>query len=138
MTPEQIRRWTDPALRVLRVLVVDDSPENRALVEIYLRASPHQLEFAANGRVAVEKFAVGDFDLVLMDIDMPVMDGHSATRAIRKLEASLGRPRTSIIAISANTSEDVRERSLAAGCDLHLAKPLFKYRLLEILDEYAD
>jgi CheY-like chemotaxis protein len=139
MMPEPIRRGADPAPpRALRILVVDDSSENRAIVEIYLRALPHQLEFAENGLVAVEKFEVGDFDLVLMDVQMPVMDGHSATRAIRKLEGSLGRPRTPIIAVSASLSEDAGERSLTAGCDLYLAKPLHRSELLEILREHSD
>jgi len=133
MTPE----WTNPPRRVLRILVVDDSPGNRALVDTYLRPSPHELEFAENGLVAVEKFEVGDFDLVLMDIQMPVMDGHSAARAIRKLERSLGRPRTPIIAISASSSEDMGERSLEAGCDLQLTRPLSKSKLLEVLQEHS-
>lgn len=132
MTPELVR-----ALRALRILVVDDSPENPALVDVYLRALPHELEFAENGLVAVEKFEVGDFDLVLMDVQMPVMDGHSATRAIRKLERALGRPRTPIIAVSASSAEDVGERSLTAGCDLYLTKPLHKTKLLEVLHEHS-
>jgi len=134
---ERIRRRTDPPLRSLRILVVDDSPENRSLVDAYLRASPHELEFAENGRVAVDKFAVGDFDVVLMDVQMPVMDGHSATRAIRKLEKALGRPRTPIIVVSASTSKGEDERSVAAGCDLYLTKPLHKSKLLEILHDHS-
>ena len=125
------------AQRALRILVVDDFRENRALVEIHLQGLLHGLEFAENGLVAVEKFEVGDFDLVLMDIEMPVMDGHSATRAIRKLERSQRRPRTPIIAVSASSSEGVGERSLEAGCDLHLTRPVSKSKLLEVLYDYS-
>jgi two-component system sensor histidine kinase/response regulator len=132
MTPELIL-----ALRALRILVVDDFHENRVLVDIYLRGLLHGLEFAENGLVAVEKFEVGNFDVVLMDIEMPVMDGHSATRAIRKLERSLGRPRTPIIAVSASPSEDMGERSREAGCDLHVTRPLSKSKLLEVLYEHS-
>jgi len=71
MTPELVRRGTNAPLRALRILVVDDSQVNRALVDAYLQESPHELEFAENGLVAVEKFGVGDFDLVLMDIRCP-------------------------------------------------------------------
>jgi len=132
MTPELIL-----ALRALQILVVDDFHENRVLVDVYLRGLLQGLEFAENGLVAVEKFEVGSFDVVLMDIEMPVMDGHSATRAIRKLERSLGRPRTPIIAVSASSSEDVGERSLEAGCDLHLTRPLSKSKLVEVLHELS-
>ena len=72
-----------------------------------------------------------------MVIQMPVMDGPSATRAIRKLERSLGKPRTAIIAVSASTSETEGERSLTAGCDLYLTKPLHKAKLLEVLHEHS-
>lgn len=132
---------TAPARHALRILVVDDSPGNRALVDAYLRQSCHELVFAENGLVAVEKFEVGDFDLILMDVQMPLMDGHSAARAIRELERSLGRPRTPIIVVSAapgGDEDDARRRSFAAGCDLHLPKPLSRSKLLEILNDFAS
>jgi len=75
------------------ILLVDDSEDIRALVAAYLEHTPHQLEMAADGQAAVEKFCPGHFDLVLMDVQMPVMDGHTAARAIRQWEAGQGTAR---------------------------------------------
>ena len=72
--------------RALKVLVVDDSRDNLLLVHAYFKNLPYVIEDAENGEVAVEKFKTGTYDVVLMDIEMPVMDGYTATRAIRAIE----------------------------------------------------
>ena len=122
---------------VLELLVVDDSEDNRLLVSAFLKATPHRLSFAENGREALRRFQEGRFDLVFMDLQMPEMDGLEATRRIRAWEAQQGREPTPIIALTAHAMEEQRQESEAAGCDRHLAKPLKKRRLLEVIAEYG-
>jgi len=88
---------------------------------------------AENGAVAVEKFKAGRYDLVLMDMQMPVMDGYTATRIIRDWEAEQGRHRTPIIALTAHALVEDVEKSLAAGCDTHLNKPIKRAKLMETI-----
>lgn len=80
---------------------MDDSADNRLLVQAYLKRSPYQLDLAENGEVAVEKFKSGKYDLVLMDMQMPVLDGYTATRTIRAWESQSGLKATPIIALTA-------------------------------------
>ncbi len=121
--------------RPLRILLVDDSPDGRALVRAYLRRTPCQLDDAENGEAAIRKFREQRYDLVLMDIQMPVMDGYAATRAIRKLEADAGLPRTPVVALTGSTLDEEVGKSREAGCDAHMAKPVRKARLLEVIGE---
>jgi len=124
--------------RTLKILVVDDSEDNRSLMRAYLKKTPHRSEFAENGEEAIRAFQLcGDFDLVLMDIQMPVMDGHAATRAIRAWEEEQGRGRTRVFALSAHAMEEEIRASLSAGCDDHLTKPIKKAVLLDTLAAVA-
>ena len=82
------------------------------------------LDVVDNGRLAVEAWRDGDYDIVLMDIQMPEMDGMAATRAIRAAEAALGRPRTPIIAVSANAMAHQVKEYMEIGMDGHVAKPI--------------
>lgn len=124
--------------RPLKILVVDDSEDNRSLMRAYLKKTPHRSEFAENGEEALRAFQLaGDFDLVLMDIQMPVMDGHAATRAIRAWEEEEGRGRTRVFALSAHAMEEEIRASLSAGCDDHLTKPIKKAVLLDTLAAVA-
>jgi PAS domain S-box-containing protein len=119
---------------ILRILVVDDSDDNRTLMRAYLKMTPHHVEFAENGEEAFQRVQRGpDFDLILMDIQMPVMDGHSATRAIRAWEREQGREPVRIFALSAYAMAEEIRASLEAGCDDHLTKPIKKSVLLETL-----
>ncbi|MHB8382299.1 MAG: ATP-binding protein [Candidatus Binataceae bacterium] len=122
--------------RALRILLAEDAEDNRALIRAYLSKTRHVIETAENGAVAVEKYRSGRYDLVLMDVQMPVMDGHSAVRAIRDLERESGRPRTPIYALTAFAFRDDAEKTRAAGCDGHLTKPIRKATLLALLEEH--
>ena len=119
-----------------RILIVDDSPDNSWLVEVYLKGKQYRLTFEEDGLAAVTRFGLENFDLVLMDIQMPVMDGLTATRAIRELERERGRPRIPILALTASSSLQDMERSFEAGCDAHLAKPISKLELTTAVDRY--
>jgi CheY-like chemotaxis protein len=118
-----------------RILVAEDFADNRFLIETYLRGRPHILTFVADGRAAVERFTEAAFDLVLMDVQMPVMDGHAATEAIRALEKEHSRRAVPIIALTANAHPRDIERSLQAGCDAHLSKPISKAALIRAIEE---
>ncbi|WP_045210742.1 PAS domain S-box protein [Desulfonatronovibrio magnus] len=124
-------------LKGKKVLVVDDNFMNRDIIYELLKDLSIKTEFAHNGREAVTKAMDGSFDLVLMDISMPVMDGYDATREIRRIEAQRQRalvadqdaeqpevPRLPILAMTAHALADDKERTLKAGMDEHLTKPI--------------
>jgi CheY-like chemotaxis protein len=110
--------------RPLKVLAADDNPTNRKVIALMLEAAGAQVLTVENGFEAVEAWRAGGFDMVLMDLRMPVADGLSAIRTIREEEAAAGRARTPTIVLSANTSAEDRAASAAAGADGHLAKPI--------------
>ena len=109
------------------VLLAEDTRNNRMLVQAYLNRSPVVLHMAVNGREAVEMFRETSYDLVLMDIQMPIMDGFKAVREIRCTGAGECVP---VIALTANAMPEDVERCLKAGFDDHLAKPIRKSQLL--------
>ena len=116
--------------RPLRVLLVEDNETNRRLVASMLLGLDAELTAAENGLEGVEAFTREAFDVVLMDLQMPVMDGYTATRKIREHETERRLRPTPVVVVSAHTRpRDIRE-SLAAGADVHLAKPLDLARLL--------
>ena len=117
--------------RPLRVLLADDHPTNQRVVQLILGAQQAHVITVDDGAKAIEAFRSGDFDIILMDMQMPVMDGLAATRAIRAHEAAdPGRVRTPVVMLSANAMERHRDEALAAGADLHLAKPITAAALL--------
>ncbi len=121
----------------LNILIVDDSEDNRVLIESYLKKSSHRIETAENGEAAVAKFRDGEYDIVLMDMQMPVMDGYTATREIRKWEMETGKSRTPVIALTAYALKEDAEKSIQAGCTGHIPKPVKKANLLEAIAKYA-
>ncbi len=121
---------TPLADRALRVLLAEDHPTNQRVVQLILADHGVDLTIVDDGAQAVEAFAAGDFDLILMDMQMPVMDGLTATRAIRDLENALGVAATPVIMLSANAMAEHREGSRLAGADLHVAKPITAATLL--------
>jgi len=116
--------------RPLRVLLAEDHPTNQRVVQLILASQGAELVTVDDGVQAVAAFAAGDFDVVLMDMQMPNMDGLAATRAIRALEAETGAARTSIVMLSANAMAEHQNEALAAGADLHVAKPITAFNLL--------
>ncbi|MBN1547802.1 MAG: PAS domain S-box protein, partial [Syntrophaceae bacterium] len=120
----------------LNVLLVDDSEDNRFLVQAYLKNTNYNLDTAENGRIAIDKFQSRVYDLILMDVQMPEMDGYTATKEIRLIEKEKKLKHTPIIALTAHALKEDEEKSLAAGCDAHLTKPIRKPVLLETLKKY--
>jgi len=118
----------------LKVLVVDDHPINQKLLQIFLHQLDHNVILASNGLSAIDLFNKNRPDLVLMDIQMPGMDGHTATKQIRELEQQFRqRKQTPILAISANTSQDDISKSFASGMNGHLAKPISRAQIQKII-----
>ena len=116
--------------RPIRVLLVEDNETNRRLIASMLLGLDADLTSAENGLEGVEAFTRQEFDVVLMDLQMPVMDGYTATRKIRELEAERRLRPTPVVVVSAHTRpRDIRE-SLDAGADVHVAKPVDLARLL--------
>jgi signal transduction histidine kinase/CheY-like chemotaxis protein len=120
----------------LEILLAEDNPVNRTLAVRLLERRGHRVACAANGVEAVALWKARPVDLVLMDVQMPEMDGLAATRAIRELEAAAGR-RTPIVAVTAHASAEDRVRCLEAGMDGFLAKPIQAAELYRVLAEAA-
>jgi PAS domain S-box-containing protein len=125
------------AERPLRILLAEDSLDNRMLMEAYLKQKPYALEYAENGQVAIDLVKANHYDLVLMDIQMPVVDGYDAVHSIRAWERDQKRARTPIVALTASALDEAVRKSLDAGCDLHLAKPVRRATLIETIRTVA-
>jgi CheY-like chemotaxis protein len=117
-----------------RVLLVEDNPVNQMVASIMLRKWGHTVVTADNGQQAVDLFAAQPWDLVLMDVQMPVMGGMEACRLIRSQEAPGAH--TPIIAMTANAMESDKDDCLAAGMDAHLAKPFSSQTLQSLMDQF--
>ena len=118
--------------RQLRILLAEDNIVNQTLALRLLQKLGHKVEIANNGAEAVELHAQGHFDIILMDVQMPVLGGFEATARIREREAA-GMPRTPIIAMTAHAMKGDRERCLEAGMDGYLSKPVHAPDLVEVL-----
>ena len=119
----------------LWVLLAEDSPDNQLLIRSYLRNTRYQLDVVDDGAQALEKFKDNRYDVIVMDMQMPVMDGFAAVQAIRKWEDDHQLLPIPIIALTALALKEEAARSLAAGCTIHLTKPIRKKRLLDILQQ---
>jgi CheY-like chemotaxis protein/HPt (histidine-containing phosphotransfer) domain-containing protein len=136
------RQATMPATRkaakaALRVLVVEDNPVNQRLATILLEGQGHAVVLAENGRVALARFAADRFDVVLMDVQMPEMDGLEATAAIRQLESAAG-GHVPIVGVTAHAIKGDRERCIAAGMDGYVSKPIRPETLFEAIDAVLE
>ncbi|WP_052263393.1 ATP-binding protein [Geobacter pickeringii] len=119
-----------PDIWGLHILLAEDSADIRQLVTVFLTSSGHRVEAVANGEEAVDKFTTGNFDVVLMDMQMPVLDGCAATKLIREWERMHGTGPVPILALTAHAERSDLNRSREAGCTAHLAKPIRKEVLL--------
>jgi two-component system CheB/CheR fusion protein len=127
---EAITDWfsANQKLAGVRVLLVEDGPDNQALMSHFLGASGAIVELAANGAEAVQKAQAGIHDLVLMDIQMPILDGYEATRVLKKAGY-----KTPVVALTAHAMRGEREKCLAAGCVDYIPKPVKPRVLIEVV-----
>lgn len=119
--------------RPLKILLVEDSEDNSFLVSHYLKSLPIQIDFAKNGKEAVDIYKISVYDLVLMDMQMPVMDGFEATKLIREWEKTNSKPAVPIIALTAYAFAEDIEKTKSVGCNAHLSKPVKKNDLIEVI-----
>jgi signal transduction histidine kinase/DNA-binding response OmpR family regulator len=122
-----------PASKPLHILLVEDSPDNQILIRSYLKSTSYQVDIAEHGGIALEQVKQVHYDVILMDMNMPVMDGYEATRAIRAWEQQQDLPHTQIIALTALVLKEEGEKILRAGCNAHVTKPIKRQTLLEVL-----
>jgi len=120
------------AIAPKRILLVEDASNNRFFVTAFLRGLPHEVVEAVDGEEAIEMYeADGPFDLILMDMQMPTLDGYTATEVIRGLEQAGFAGRTPIVALTGDTTPADRARAFEVGCDEHLPKPVLRTTLLD-------
>ena len=148
--PEQVREKTAEIqdqdnikmetedLGSLKILLVDDSPDNRFLINAFLKKESCSIVEANNGSIAVELFPTEQWDIILMDMQMPVMDGYQATMKIRKIEEEKGIGHTPIVALTAHSINTEVKKCLNAGCDMHLAKPVIKTDLIKLINDITS
>ncbi len=119
----------------LHILLAEDSEDNILLFQLFLNKTPHQITVAYNGEEAFSLYKKNRFDVVFMDMQMPILDGYRATEKIRRWEFDEQRTPVPILALTAYVLEDEKQKALAAGCNKHLKKPIRKNQLLEELSE---
>jgi len=120
-----------------RILYADDDDNNHMIAKLYLKNTPVKLDTTENGELAVEKFKSENYNLVIMDMQMPVMDGFEATRQIRSFEKNKGVEKIPVIALSGFSSKKEIQRSLDAGCSDHLTKPITQDELIDMISKYT-
>jgi CheY-like chemotaxis protein len=121
----------------LRILVVDDSEDNRALILSYLRRTDSHADTAENGLIALDLFRKNRYDIVLTDVEMPLMDGYQTVQAIRQFECQTGAPSTPVIALTAHSYSETAAKGYAAGFTDLLTKPIRHVTLLDALAKHA-
>jgi len=135
-TPLKIDPYFGAAVGFEQDLLVEDDERNRLLFTLFLKDIPHTLETAESGEEALNKHFAQPYDLILMDIEMPGMDGHEATRRIRSRENENNMPPTPIIAVTAHAIKEEQSKSMNAGCTDYLPKPTTKARLRKTVEKH--
>jgi signal transduction histidine kinase/AmiR/NasT family two-component response regulator len=138
LSPAALAAGMNESRAALDVLVVEDNPVNQQLAIRLLEKWGHRATLAADGQVALDALEERRFDVVLMDVQMPVMGGIEATREIRRREAAQGKPRRPIIAMTANAMQGDREACLEAGMDDYIAKPIKSADLAKLLNSLSS
>ncbi len=136
--PKVIKPNNSKDLSPLNILLVEDNATTRILIQTFLKNTPYKINMAENGKLALEKFKAGNYNLVLMDIQMPVMDGYTSTKKIREWEKENRLKKTPIIALTAHALKKHIPKSLDAGCNAHLTKPINKADLLVAIEKYTQ
>lgn len=137
LTPAEEPAPTPPINKKLKILVADDAEDNRTLFTHFLKNEHYEIIEAHNGLEALDKIKSSQFDIVFMDVQMPELDGYSATNAIRQWESEQQKPPTPIIALTAHALSEDRQKSLQAGCNDHIAKPFRKDTLVKVINRYS-
>lgn len=132
-TEESIPASTCKVLKAAQILLVDDNEDNRNLLCLYLRNTPFTLHTTNNGRDALELFQNSSFDLVFMDLEMPIMDGYEATKRFREWEQKQQLKETPIVALTAHAFVRFKKKCLAAGCTEYLTKPIRRDTLIQCI-----
>jgi two-component system sensor histidine kinase/response regulator len=123
-------------LRRARILLAEDSSEIAWILRTEIEGTDYQVDVARDGFAAVDLFRLGEYDLVLMDIQMPGCDGYAATREIRAWEHDHGSKRTPIVAVTAFAHDEDPQKSLRAGLDGYFVKPIDREKLLSVIGRY--
>ncbi|MCD4706233.1 MAG: response regulator, partial [Candidatus Sabulitectum sp.] len=126
-----------PESKLIKILAADDSSDNRFLLTAFLKKYPCELTIVQNGQEALEAFKESKFDIVLMDMQMPVMDGFAATRLIRKWETANNLKATPILALTAYALPEEIKHCTDAGCDSHVSKPVRKKTLIKAIKDFT-
>jgi len=124
-------------VEALRILVADDSEDNRAVIREYLKKLPYVVDLVEDGASALERLQTGRYDLALIDVHMPLLDGYGVVRAFREYERAQNLDAMPVLALTADAFKDAVEKSLAAGFTAHLAKPIRKSTLFEAIARHA-
>jgi CheY-like chemotaxis protein len=130
--------------RPIRILLAEDQEINIIIVEKFLKNLPVDIDVAENGKIAIEKFKEKDYDLVLMDLRMPEINGYDAAKEIRTIEKEKGQNENGefliipLFAVSASVTPDEVRRCLESGCNEHLSKPYKKESLFEVILNYYE
>jgi CheY-like chemotaxis protein len=131
----------DPAAvnqgRSLKILIAEDNVINQLVAKGLIERLGHEVTVVGNGQEAIAVVAQEKFDLILMDVQMPVLDGYSATKEIRRMETELGK-RTPVVALTAYAMQEERENCISAGMDDFLSKPIAPAALRQMLERYAQ
>ncbi|MDE5420764.1 response regulator [Ancylomarina sp. DW003] len=122
-------------IKEANILLVEDKLSNRKTIEIYLRSRVGKIEVAENGKEAVEKFANNQYDMILMDLQMPIMGGIEAAQRIREMEEDR-KYRVPIVAFSANYFSSDKETSIEVGMDAYISKPFQSKTLFNLMEEF--
>ena len=125
------------SMESLDILLVDANLNNRMMFSMYLKDTKHRITEAYDGQEGVEAFQRGKFDLIFMDMEMPLMDGYQATRIIRALEKDKGLSATPIVGMTSYALPELRRECMLSGCTEFLSRPFSKNALLTLLQAFA-
>jgi two-component system sensor histidine kinase BarA len=125
-------------MRSLDILLVEDNKANCMLIQLFLKDLPHKLKVANNGAEGLELAREAHFDIIFMDIEMPVMDGYESTRKIRAWEKQTSTKPSIIIALTAHALTEARDKIIEAGCDSFLTKPISKDKIISTINELCN